>query len=82
MNMDYSSVWRCLPVREDNTWMFIFLIVTNHGQLYVGLYLPRPIFTHGQLYVAVWRVKSKKGLKVVVYDQDSNVSKPTTKLSR
>ena len=44
----------------------------------VGLYLPRPVFTHGQLYVVVSRVKSKKGLKVVVCDQDGNVSKTTT----
>ncbi|GJR22223.1 zinc finger, CCHC-type containing protein [Tanacetum coccineum] len=38
----------------------------------VGLYLPRPVFTHGQLYVAVSRVKIKRGLKVVVCDQDDN----------
>ena len=44
----------------------------------VGLYLPRPVFTHGQLYVAFSRVKSKKGLKVVVCDHDCNVSKTTT----
>ncbi|GJT94830.1 replication protein A 70 kDa DNA-binding subunit B [Tanacetum coccineum] len=44
----------------------------------VGLYLPRPVFTHGQLYVAVSRVKSKRGLKVVVCDQDGNICKTTT----
>ncbi|GJY34350.1 hypothetical protein Tco_0418819 [Tanacetum coccineum] len=44
----------------------------------VGLYLPRPVFTHGQLYVAVSRVKSKRGLKVVVCDQDDNICKTTT----
>ena len=46
----------------------------------VGLYLPRPVFTHGQLYVVVSRVKSKQCLKVVVCDQDANVSKTTTKV--
>jgi ATP-dependent DNA helicase PIF1 len=52
----------------------------SHGQSLskVGLYLPRPVFTHGQLYVVVSRLKSKKGLKVVVCDQDGNVSKTTT----
>ena len=44
----------------------------------VGLYLPRPVFTHGQLYVVVSRVTSKQGLKVVVCDQDGNVTKSTT----
>ena len=52
----------------------------SQGQslLKVALYLPRPVFTHGQMYVAVSRVKSKKGLKVVVCDQDGNLSKTTT----
>nr|GFC05201.1 ATP-dependent DNA helicase PIF1-like [Tanacetum cinerariifolium] len=43
----------------------------------VGFYLPLPVFTHGQLYVALLRVKSKRGLKVVVCDEDCNVSKTT-----
>ena len=43
----------------------------------VGLYLPRPVFTHGQLHVALSRVKSKKGLKVVVSDDNGNLSNST-----
>ncbi|GJU51950.1 ATP-dependent DNA helicase PIF1-like protein [Tanacetum coccineum] len=43
----------------------------------VDLYLSRPVFTHGQLYIVVLRVKSKRGLKVVVYDEDGNISKTT-----
>lgn len=46
---------------------------------HVGLYLPRPVFTHGQLYVAVSRVKSKKGLKVLVTDKDGKILISTRK---
>ncbi|XP_071725808.1 uncharacterized protein [Rutidosis leptorrhynchoides] len=44
----------------------------------VGLYLRKPVFTHGQLYVAVSRVTTKKGLKVIIMDddgKDSNITK-------
>jgi len=36
----------------------------------VGFYLRRPVFTHGHLYVVVSRVKSKKGLKILILDED------------
>nr|GEY99046.1 hypothetical protein [Tanacetum cinerariifolium]GEZ17871.1 hypothetical protein [Tanacetum cinerariifolium] len=50
----------------------------GHSLSKLGLYLPPLVFTHGQLYVAVSRVTSKKGLKVVVCDQDGNISKTST----
>ncbi|CAN6916923.1 unnamed protein product [Brassica oleracea] len=43
----------------------------------VGLYLPRPVFSHGQLYVAVSRVTSKKGLKILILDEDDKPQKQT-----
>ncbi|GJV18678.1 ATP-dependent DNA helicase PIF1-like protein [Tanacetum coccineum] len=60
---------------------FAMTINKSQGQslLKVGLYLARPVFTHGQLYVALSRVKSKGGLKVVVCDDEGNVSRTTIK---
>ncbi|KEH17416.1 PIF1-like helicase [Medicago truncatula] len=52
----------------------------NEGQSLsqVGVYLPKPVFTHGQLYVAVSRVTSRKGLKLLILDENNNVCKETT----
>jgi len=38
----------------------------------VGLYLKKQVFTHGQLYVAVSRVTSKKGLKILIENEDGS----------
>ncbi|XP_071705205.1 uncharacterized protein [Rutidosis leptorrhynchoides] len=59
---------------------FAMTINKSQGQSlsHVDLFLPRPVFTHGQLYVAISRVKSKKGLKVLICDKDMNVSSTTT----
>jgi ATP-dependent DNA helicase PIF1 len=44
---------------------------------FVGIYLPKPVFSHGQIYVAVSRVKSKKGIKLLIHDEN-NLPKNTT----
>ncbi|GJY78354.1 replication protein A 70 kDa DNA-binding subunit B [Tanacetum coccineum] len=70
--------------KEEDGQLVSFAMTINKSQgqslSKVGLYLARHVFTHGQLYVALSIVKSKRGLKVVVCDDDGNVSKTTTNI--
>jgi len=62
------------------TLCFAMTINKSQGQSLsrVGVYIPKPVFTHGQLYVAVSQVTSRKGLKLLILDEDNNVCKETT----
>ncbi|KAK1416261.1 hypothetical protein QVD17_32050 [Tagetes erecta] len=59
---------------------FAMTINKSQGQSLsrVGLYLKKPVFSHGQLYVALSRVKSREGLKLLILDQEGNLTNTTT----
>jgi ATP-dependent DNA helicase PIF1 len=59
---------------------FAMTINKSQGQSLskVGLFLPRPVFIHGQFYVAVSRVTTKKGLKMLILDEDGKICTSTT----
>ncbi|KAH0691484.1 hypothetical protein KY289_018842 [Solanum tuberosum] len=58
------------------TVSFAMTINKSQGQSlsHVGLFLKKPVFTHGQLYVAVSKVTSRKGLKILSYNYDGQLT--------
>jgi ATP-dependent DNA helicase PIF1 len=59
---------------------YAMTINKSQGQLldWVGLYLPKDVFSHGQIYVAIFRVTSKKGIKILIHDVNKHPKEITT----
>ncbi|XP_076946714.1 uncharacterized protein LOC143618348 [Bidens hawaiensis] len=59
---------------------FAMTINKSQGQSLsrVGLFFKQPVFSHGQLYVALSRVKSRDGIKLVIFDKDGNLTNRTS----
>ncbi|XP_022040807.1 uncharacterized protein LOC110943363 [Helianthus annuus] len=62
------------------TVCFAMTINKSQGQSLsrVGLYLRDPVFSHGQLYVALSRVKTRDGVKLLIFDKDGRPTNTTT----
>jgi ATP-dependent DNA helicase PIF1 len=77
-----QSPWPFKLLRKQFPIMLSFTMTINKSQGqsldYLGLYLPRDVFSHGQLYVALSRVKSKEGLKILIHDQSKTPINHTT----
>jgi len=77
---DFSIPFKFQRRKFPISLCFVMTINKSKGQTFskVGLYLPCPVFTHGQLYVAISRVTTKKGLKILILDEDGKVNNTTT----
>ncbi|KAH1099300.1 hypothetical protein GYH30_034794 [Glycine max] len=83
INMSSSDSLRPFKLtRRQCPFIVSYAMTINKSQRqsleHIGLYLPHPIFSHGQLYVALSRVKSKKGLHILIHENQGIPKNLTT----
>jgi ATP-dependent DNA helicase PIF1 len=67
-----------IPFRFQRRQFPIYVSFARLSLKHVGVYLPQSVFSHGQLYVAISRVTSRHGLKMLVVDDDGNLTNTTS----
>lgn len=75
MSMSHSQLpWSFKAVRRQFSIIVSFAIIINkfHGQSLdnIDIYFSNNVFSHGQSYVTMSRVKTKKGLKILINNKD------------
>ncbi|XP_073222581.1 uncharacterized protein [Cicer arietinum] len=74
-----QSLWPFMLIRHQFQIVVSYVMTINKSQGlsldYVGLYLPRLVFSHAQIFVALSRVKSKRDLKILIHDNDKITTK-------
>lgn len=51
-----------------------------HSLDIVGLYFPRDVSTHGQIHVSLSRVTTKKGIKILIHDENDKFKSTTSNI--
>lgn len=65
--------------RRQFSIIVFFAITINKSHYVMWYYIWKNFFfTHGQLYVALSRVTTRKGLKILCYDEDGEMTNETT----
>jgi len=79
-----GSRWPFVLCRRQFPIKVCYSMTINKSQgqtlLNVGIYLRKPVFTHGQLYVALSRVKDRKGLKILIENEDGTCGDKTNNI--
>ncbi|XP_058745888.1 uncharacterized protein LOC131618738 [Vicia villosa] len=77
-----QSPWPFKLLRRQFPLIVSFAMTINKSQGQsldnVCLYLPKEVYSHGQLYVVISRVKSNKGLRILIHDKDKQPMISTT----
>lgn len=56
---------------------FVMTINKIQGQTlsHISVYLTNPVFSHGQSYVIISRVKNRSGMKILIFNEDTKLTR-------